>query len=119
MSLSKQQTPRATLRELSTSLVCKKIDIGTAILPKPLFVHETEDHKLPTATIDCVDNDDNDDNDKGIINNSTKGEADGSGLESTNETQYAKIVKSEFNAIVIEVREKVKHTIFCSTPMHF
>lgn len=73
-----------TLRQLASSL-CKQIDIGTAILPKPLFVHDDQEvkgEKMGNATIACA---------------SQKEEEQGE------ETRYAKIVQSEFNAVVIEV----------------
>lgn len=81
-----------TLRELATQL-CKQIDIGTAILPKPLFVHDDETNhiKIDNATVECVSNDN--DNDVRV-----------EGKNKNDETQYAQLVQSEFNAIVIEVR---------------
>ena len=85
-----------TLRQLSTTL-CRKIDIGTAILPKPLFVHDDETKngvEIGNATVECVDiprsDDDNDDD----INGDDSPDK---------ETLYAKVVQSEFNSIVIEV----------------
>ena len=80
-----------TLRELATQL-CKQIDIGTAILPKPLFVHDDDETniKIDNATVECVSND------KDIRVEVQKDKND--------ETQYAQLVQSEFNAIVIEVR---------------
>jgi len=85
-----------TLRQLSTTL-CRKIDIGTAILPKPLFVHDDETKngvEIGNAIVECVDiprsDDDNDDD----INGDDSPDK---------ETLYAKVVQSEFNSIVIEV----------------
>lgn len=61
------------LRSL-TSKICRNIDLGTAVLPKPLF----EERAMNCATIECSD----DRSDQG--------------------TKYAEIVCSEFNSIVIE-----------------
>ena len=91
-----------TLRELSTQL-CKQIDIGTAILPKPLFVHDHDEKlnpiKIDNATVDCVPNE---------VAYLQEGEK-----EKSDETHYAQIVQSEFNAIVIEVRLMMISLIFC------
>jgi hypothetical protein len=88
---NKEQKDGPTLRELSSSLLCRRIDIGTAILPKPLFMKEKQDDddndgttKMGNATIDCVPT---------AFTTSSNNE----------ETRYAKIVQSEFNSIVIEV----------------
>lgn len=75
-----------TLRELSNQL-CKRIDIGTAILPKPLFVHDGGDEKIENATVACASE-----------NPSPSSPQPNCGEKTT----YAKIVKSEFNSIVIE-----------------
>lgn len=63
-----------SLRHLASKL-CKTIDIGTAVLPKPLF----EATDMACATVDCTIN-----------------------ADKHNLTEYARIVSSEFNAIVIE-----------------
>ena len=86
-----------TLRSLS-SLLCKRVDIGTAILPKPLFIKEGQNgEKIANATIDCVD----------VLNKDHDKEE---------ETEYANIVQSEFNAVVIEVSSiLVLVCLFCRT----
>lgn len=80
-----------TLREIASSL-CKTVDIGTAILPKPLFSEwETSESdsgalsEIPNASVACHDPDTN-------IPPTTD----------PKETAYARIVASEFNSIVIE-----------------
>jgi len=75
--------PEKTLREIASSL-CKTVDIGTAILPKPLFSEwETSESgalsEIPNASVACYDQD-----------------------SPPKETTYARIVASEFNSIVIE-----------------
>ena len=75
--------PEKTLREIASSL-CKTVDIGTAILPKPLFSEwETSESgalsEIPNASVACYDPD-----------------------IPPKETTYARIVASEFNSIVIE-----------------
>jgi endo-1,4-beta-xylanase len=76
----------SSLREIASTL-CKRVDIGTAILPKPLFSEwETLDGtktEIENATLACHD-------------------PDISITSCSQETQYASIVASEFNAIVIE-----------------
>lgn len=67
------QNSTETLRSL-TSTICRKIDIGTAVLPKPLF----EERTMNCATIECSEE------------------------KSNQGTRYADIVSSEFNSIVIE-----------------
>jgi len=75
-----------TLRELSNQL-CKRIDIGTAILPKPLFVNDEE---VENATVECAKE------------NPSSSSSPTPLPCCDEETKYAKIVKSEFNAVVIE-----------------
>lgn len=92
-----------TLRELS-SLLCKRIDIGTTILPKPLFVNEAKNGvKIDNATVDVASSD-GDPSSQHSLSNCVDEEA----------TQYANVVQSEFNAIVIEVRfiNIIRH-LFC------
>jgi len=84
-----------TLRTLASS-ICRKIDIGTAILPKPLFsewdANENGEKKpIPNATVACAHPDPDPDPD-----------SDGNSSHGTKETRYAQIVSSEFNSIVIE-----------------
>ena len=70
-----------TLRSVASSM-CKRFDIGTAILPKPLFSEWDDDDKkkeIPNATMACSDP-----------------------ASGTEETRYAQIVSEEFNSIVIE-----------------
>lgn len=70
-----------TIRKIAASL-CKRVDIGTAILPKPLFSEFDNDNgdEIPNATV--------------AIASPTSPQ--------TKETRYAQIVSSEFNSIVIE-----------------
>ena len=77
-----------TIRDVASSL-CKHIDIGTAILPKPLFSEWDYD----------VDDNGNQSSEKKEIPNATVAVASS---KSSKETRYAQIVSSEFNAIVIE-----------------
>lgn len=87
-NLDKDENQKSqSLRELASSL-CKRVDIGTAILPKPLFEHDDNDN-IPNATIDCSNTDDADKQQQ-------------QQLQQQQETRYAQIVSSEFNSIVIE-----------------
>ena len=79
-----EETDRLTLRQVA-SQSCKTIDIGTAVLPKPLFHKDYGAEPMGNATVS--------------IANSTHHENDN---EDDEPTTYAKIVASEFNAIVIE-----------------
>ena len=91
-----------TLKEI-VEYGCKHVDIGTAILPKPLFVKDwdeydddddgdmNEDAMIPPATIDVATNLNN----SNSINMSRE-------TTTTTTTKYARVVEREFNAIVIE-----------------
>jgi GH35 family endo-1,4-beta-xylanase len=70
-----------TLRQTAT-LACKRIDIGTAILPKPLFFPDVED--LATT------------------NNGNSDAPEYTTLSDREPTLYATLVQQEFNAVVIE-----------------
>ena len=91
-----------TLKEI-VEYGCKHVDIGTAILPKPLFVKDwdeyddddghdghdgmNEDGMIPPATIDVA---------------TTFNDTSTSSRKTTTTTQYSRVVEREFNAIVIE-----------------
>lgn len=70
-----------TLRQVAASL-CKSLDIGTAVLPRPLFAISKDEESIPNATVECHHH-------------------ESSGQE-TELNKYAEIVSTEFNSIVIE-----------------
>lgn len=85
-----------TLRQVA-STVCKRIDIGTAILPKPLFsewdtTQDGQQKEIPNA---CVS-----------VTSTASENVDTS-------TTYSKIVSSEFNSVVIE--HHLKWAPLCQT----
>uniref|UniRef100_A0A7S2UN11 endo-1,4-beta-xylanase n=1 Tax=Attheya septentrionalis TaxID=420275 RepID=A0A7S2UN11_9STRA len=96
-----------TLKEV-VAQCCKRIDIGTAVLPKPLFlrdveVDETEEggatSQIAGATVDVI---------------AQEGEDVPHGLRrSGKESKYAKVLQGEFNAIVIE--HHLKWAPLCET----
>ena len=86
---------KETLRTLSEN-ICRKIDVGTAVLPKPLFT-EYDDDQMGCATVACAASSDDPD-----ISSSGMGD-----------TTYAKIVSSEFNSIVVE--HHLKWAPLCET----
>lgn len=77
------ESDKHTIRSIASSL-CKRIDVGTAILPKPLFSEWLNDDEngpkkaIPNATVAVASS------------------------MSPQDTRYAQIVSSEFNSIVIE-----------------
>ena len=78
------QTDNVTLRQVA-SQACKTIDIGTAILPKPLFEND-HDESMGNATVSIA----------------TKTDTNNNSHSQNESTTYANIVSSEFNSIVIE-----------------
>ena len=75
-----------TLRQVA-SQACKSIDIGTAILPKPLF-EKDDDKSMGNATVSIVTPEKTN-----ITPNDSQEESS---------SRYAKVVSKEFNSIVIE-----------------
>lgn len=76
----------------TAALACKRIDIGTAVLPKPLFSPDVEDFATPPAAGgDKKQQQQQPENNEYAILNSDTGQ-----------TRYAAVVKQEFNAVVIE-----------------
>jgi GH35 family endo-1,4-beta-xylanase len=73
-----------TLKQVA-ALCCKRIDIGTAVLPKPLFSHDVED--LPNGNTDTKSKT-IEDMEYAIVSDAP--------------TMYAKMIQQEFNAVVIE-----------------
>lgn len=76
-----------TLRQLAATL-CKRVDVGTAILPKPLFsewetTQDGQTREIPNASVSV----------SATCNHSSS---------LLPETTYARIVSTEFNSIVIE-----------------
>ncbi|GKY99631.1 hypothetical protein MPSEU_000917200 [Mayamaea pseudoterrestris] len=66
---------KCTLKQLA-SLACKRIEIGTAVMPKPLFEPDPEDYNGSEELRDAA--------------------------FSTKSTYYARILEQEFNAVVVE-----------------
>lgn len=86
---------KETLRSLSEK-ICRKIDVGTAVLPKPLFT-EYNDDQMGCATVACADSSDH----QAVPS------------ERMGDTPYAKVVSSEFNSIVVE--HHLKWAPLCET----
>jgi GH35 family endo-1,4-beta-xylanase len=87
-----------TLKQIA-ALACKRIDIGTAILPKPLFSHDVEDLPNGTTTGEIASNH--------IPRNAVQPKLNTSedteyAVVSDAPTMYAKMIQQEFNAVVIE-----------------
>ena len=89
-----------TLKQIA-SIACKRIDIGTAVLPQPLFSHDVEDlqnaefarkqqlsHTTPPSTTTTTGTTVVDEVEYAVV--------------SEEPTIYAKMVRQEFNAVVIE-----------------
>mmetsp|Transcript_34972 Transcript_34972/g.52824 ORF Transcript_34972/g.52824 Transcript_34972/m.52824 type:complete len:461 (+) Transcript_34972:25-1407(+) len=100
-----------TLRQVA-SRCCKIIDVGTAVLPKPLLIPDwdeaaaNEDNKnmdrIPCATIDIPTQQDDVNQHHHHHHQPTK-----------NKTRYANVLQKEFNSIVIE--HHLKWTPLCHT----
>jgi endo-1,4-beta-xylanase len=69
-----EEDPPQTLRELAAN-ACKRIHIGAAVLPKPLLTPDVEDYAASDELRDVV---------------------------SSMETPYARLLREEFNAVVVE-----------------
>ena len=84
-----------TLKEIA-SLACKRIDIGTAVLPQPLFSHDVED--LPNTEFAVKQPSSSNTNPPVSVNTDDIEYA----VLSEEPTIYAKLIQQEFNAVVIE-----------------
>ena len=106
-----------TLREILTQCnVDRELYIGTAVLPRPLFVPDFDDDDNTGFIVDDILDDNNDDittnNDdsddyakrskKKRIGCATISTVEPSEYDPSYETRYARIVSSEFNSVVIE-----------------
>ena len=88
-----------TLKQTAAQ-ACKRIDIGTAVLPKPLFYTDVEDSSNNVAYLNEPDN-------GGLMDTSTESlperrRASVQRMKSTTATPYARVLSQEFNAVVIE-----------------
>ena len=77
-------------------LACKRIDIGTAVLPQPLFSHDVED--LPNTEFAVKQPSSSNTNPPVSVNTDDIEYA----VVSEEPTIYAKLIQQEFNAVVIE-----------------
>ncbi|KAL3785538.1 hypothetical protein ACHAWO_013314 [Cyclotella atomus] len=88
-------TDERTLREIADR-ACKKIYIGAAVLPKPLFVLDHDDDDAEVHGGDAK-------KDRPKIKCATCSTVEPQDLTATNSlTRYAKVLTSEFNSVVIE-----------------
>lgn len=89
-----------SLRQMAARM-CRRIDIGTAVLPKPLFCPDVEDFATVVAATNTNNNNHDDDNDDEYAYSSTLQSLHQS-ITTPTPTLYASLVHQEFNAVVIE-----------------
>ena len=96
-----------SLKEVLANAI-KRIDIGAAVLPEPLFnpdVDELDEHELLSTNSGVRDRscDDNSDIRNSILSEDREGRVpDNFSIAPTIPTRYARTLRTEFNSIVVE-----------------
>jgi hypothetical protein len=79
---------------------CRKIDLGAAVLPKPLLLPDVDEFTDDDDNININDNDNINDNKN---NNGLREGVVPERFQAANEpTRYARVLRQELNAIVVE-----------------